>query len=234
MENPRASAKNQGKDHSALWVLLGVAVGFGLPALFCLATLVAAGLDLNLLGGSLIPTSGLAQVQQVSGPSSGPAVAELDLSGVITEGTAGPLPGSSVTASEDMIGQIQAASRNPDVRALVLRVDSPGGEVVASDEIYHALKTCGKPVVVLIGAEGASGAYYVSMASAYLIANPDSLTGSIGVISEVPNVQDLLDKLGVQITVIKSGEEKDLGSPYRPMNDADRTIMQGIVDQAYA
>ncbi|MGA2112059.1 MAG: signal peptide peptidase SppA [Anaerolineales bacterium] len=233
MENLGESAKNQRKDRSALWALIGVLIGFGLPALFCLGTLLAAGLSLSALGGNLSASTAAGQEQQTGGPASGPAVAELDLNGVITGGTAGLFPVSSLTASDDLIGQIQAASKNPDVKALVLRVDSPGGDVVASDEIYHALKTCGKPLVVLIGAEGASGAYYVSMAAAYIIANPDSLTGSIGVISEVPNAQQLLDKLGVQVTVIKSGAEKDIGSPYRPMSDADKAIMQGIIDQAY-
>lgn len=233
MESLGESGRKERKDRSAIWALFGVLIGFGLPMFFCLGSLLAASLGLDALGRNLSPSMAASQEQQTSGPSTGPAVAELDLRGVITGGTAGLFQTGSLTASEDLISQVRAASNNPDVKALVLRVDSPGGDVVASDEIYHALKSSGKPLVVLMGAEGASGAYYVSMAADYIIANPDSLTGSIGVISEFPNAQGLLDKLGVQFTVIKSGPEKDLGSPYRPMSDADKAIMQGIVDQAY-
>jgi protease-4 len=233
MEESEAMARNQRKERSAMWALIGVLIGFGLPALFCMGTFLAASLGLGTLNRGLSAAASASQEHQKGGPPLGPAIAEVDLRGVISTGSVGPFAMGNLAASDDVIGQIQAAVSNPDVRALLLRVDSPGGEVVASDEIYHALKGTGKPLVVFIEAEGASGAYYVGMAADYIIANPNSLVGSIGVISEIPNVQGLLDKLGVQMTVLKSGAEKDLGSPYRPMSDADRAIMQGIVDQAY-
>jgi protease-4 len=138
-----------------------------------------------------------------------------------------------VAYSNDLIDNIESAGENDQVRAIVLAVDSPGGGVVASDEIYHALTKVEKPIVVVIGDLGASGGYYISMASDYIIANPNSLVGSIGVISEFPNAEGLLEKVGVDFVVITSGPRKDFGSPYREMTEAEREYWQVMVDEMY-
>jgi len=168
------------------------------------------------------------------GVGSGPAVAVIPVQGVITSGE-----GSAFTAATDVafsktvISNIKKANDDQNIKALVLRVNSPGGGVVASDEIYHALSTVDKPVVVVIGDVGASGAYYLSMASDWIVANPNSLVGSIGVISEFPDAGGLLEKMGVDFVVITSGPRKDFGSPYREMTDGERAYWQVIIDETY-
>ncbi|MEK7325740.1 MAG: signal peptide peptidase SppA, partial [Chloroflexota bacterium] len=163
----------------------------------------------------------------------GPAVAVIPIKGIITSGEGGPFANTGVAFSESIIADIEKANEDNDVKAILLDVDSPGGGVVASDEIYHALSQVEKPVVVVIGGLGASGAYYISMASDWIIANPNSLVGSIGVISEFPNAEGLLEKVGVEFVVITSGPRKDVGSPYRDMTEAEEAYWQTIVDETY-
>jgi protease-4 len=139
-----------------------------------------------------------------------------------------------VAAADTLVEQIEEAQADPDVKSILLYVNSPGGGVTASDVIYHALTKVDKPIVVLMGDLAASGGYYISMASDWIIANPNTLTGSIGVISEFPNADALLDKVGVEFVVITSGPRKDFGSPYREMTEEERQYWQAIVDEAYS
>lgn len=216
---------------SGAWALAGVAVGFALPLVACAAMAAIFFLSTaSLAAQSPVPTSGF---EHVSGPMSGPAIAVLDVNGTIVSGETGPFDTSAVAASGDLLPLIHQAAADTDVRAILLRVNSPGGSVVPSDEIYHALKQSGKPVVVLMGDLAASGGYYISMAAEYIVANPHTLTGSIGVISQFPDAHGLLEKLGVQFTTIKSGEVKDIGSPYRPMTEAEQALWQRIVNETY-
>jgi protease-4 len=219
-------------NRSAVWALGGAVTGFMLPmaGVACLAA-VCVGSLLAMTGLGSAGASG--NKVHISGPASGPAVAVIDVNGTILSGQAGAFDTSPVAASGDIIPLIKQAAADADVKAIVLRVDSPGGSVVASNEIYHALKTCGKPIVVSMGELAASGGYYISMAADYIIANPDTLTGSIGVISEFPEASGLLDKLGIVVTTIKSGENKDLGSLYRPMTDEEKALWQQVVDETY-
>jgi protease-4 len=226
------SARPQGTaNRSALWALAGVAVGFGLPTLACAGMLAVFSISTTSLG-TASPVAGSAS-EHVSGPFSGPAVAILDVSGTIVSGESGPFATTAVAASGDLLPLIHQAAQDDDVRAILVRVNSPGGSVVPSDEIYHALRESGKPIVVLMGDMAASGGYYISMAADYIVANPNTLTGSIGVISEFPDAHGLLEKLGVQFTVIKSGAAKDIGSPYRPMTESEQVLWQVIVDETY-
>ncbi|MCX6026005.1 MAG: signal peptide peptidase SppA [Chloroflexi bacterium] len=216
---------------SGLWARAGVVVGFALPVFACAGMAAFFFLSTaSLAAQSPVSSSGF---EHISGPFSGPAVAILDLSGTIVSGESGPFDTSVVAASGELLPLIHQAAADAAVRAILLRVNSPGGSVVPSDEIYHALKESGKPVVVLMGDLAASGAYYISMAADYIVANPHTLTGSIGVISEFPDAHGLLEKLGVQFTVIKSGAAKDIGSPYRPMTEAEQALWQTIVNETY-
>jgi protease-4 len=115
----------------------------------------------------------------------------------------------------------------------LLTVDSPGGGLNATDLIYHELTQIEKPVVVLMGDLAASGGYYISLAADWIVANPHTLTGSIGVISEFPNAAGLLEKAGVDVVVITSGPRKDFGSLYREMTPEERAYWQAIVDESY-
>ena len=122
------------------------------------------------------------------------------------------------------------------VKAILLRVESPGGGVVASQEIYEEVRKTrlsGLPVVVSMGAMAASGGYYVSCAADRIVANPGTLTGSIGVISQFMRIDSLLHRIGIEATTIKSGKLKDAGNPFRQMTQDDRSYFQDLMDQIH-
>ena len=218
-------------NRSAVWALAGVAVGFGLPVLALIGLVIAIGFSATRLAGDAVPA--VSRYTQISGPEDGPAVAVLDVVGPIASGSSSPFDTRPVTASGDLVPLIRRAAANPDVAVLVLRLNSPGGSVVGSDEIYHALRQTQKPVVAFLQEVAASGAYYIGMAAEHVVANPNSLTGSIGVIGQFPNAEALMEKIGVQVTTIKSGKSKDIGNPFRAMSDDERAIFQDIVDETY-
>ena len=218
----------------AIWALLGVALGFLLPVFACGGLMFMAVLSANFMEGGSTATAGKVPVaEHVRGPLTGPAVAIIPVHGPIVEGHAPAWSSTDVAAADDIIAMITAAKHDAGVKAIVLEVNSPGGGIVPSDRIYQALKNTDKPIVVLMRDLAASGGYYISMAGDYIYANPYTLTGSIGVISEFPNASGLLEKIGVQMTVIKSGKAKDFGSPYRDMTPEEKAYWQHVIDQAY-
>lgn len=159
----------------------------------------------------------------------------LDISGVISS-TARP---GILQREGDILSQVyirlKKAAEDNTVKGVILRLDTPGGEVTASDIIYHEIlnfkKRTGIPVLALMMGLTASGGYYIASACDLLIAHPSTLTGSIGVISLFPNLEGLLDKVGVQVHVIKSGKLKDSGSPFRQMTTEEQGVFQKIVDE---
>jgi protease-4 len=168
----------------------------------------------------------------------GRKIALLDVSGVIRNardtsllGTEGDNPLAVFLEALDLA----AADRN--VRALVLRVNSPGGAVTASDVIYQELRRfrerSGKPVVTCMMDVAASGAYYIACASDLIIAHPTTVTGSIGVIMISPDVSGTMQKIGVRANVFKSGPLKDAGSPFRELGDSERAVFQSMIEQMY-
>jgi protease-4 len=142
-----------------------------------------------------------------------------------------------IVDSRDAIEELRKFRDNPNVKAIVLRIDSPGGGVVPSQEIYSEVlktRTEGRvKVVTSMGNLAASGGYYIAAATDRIVANPGTLTGSIGVIMELANVRGLLEKVGVQSVVIKSGKHKDLASPFRAMSVEDRAILQTVLDDVH-
>jgi protease-4 len=123
-----------------------------------------------------------------------------------------------------------------DIKAIVLRIDSPGGAVGPSQEIYKEVKKVkekNKVVIASMGSVAASGGYYIAAAADQIVANPGTITGSIGVIIEFANVQELLDKIGLKGVVIKSGKFKDTGSPLREMRDEEKNILQGLINDIH-
>lgn len=144
---------------------------------------------------------------------------------------------SSTSVSADTIKKTLAELEADDqVKAVVLMINSPGGSAVASDEIYHQvlkLKET-KPVIAHFSQMAASGGYYIGAAASQIVAHPQSLTGSIGVIFNFYELSDLYQKLGVTANTIKSGEFKDVGSESRPLSDAEREQLQGLVDATYS
>ncbi len=132
--------------------------------------------------------------------------------------------------------EIEKAQNDPDIKALVLRVDSPGGAVGAAQEIYRALeifRAHKKPVVVSMGSLAASGGYYISVPANYIYANPGTLTASIGVIIDYLNYKDLLKKIGIEQGDIKTGKFKDLLVPWKKLSPDDKAYLQYLIDNTY-
>jgi protease-4 len=139
-----------------------------------------------------------------------------------------------IRSSKTVNRQIIAFRKDDSVKAIVLRIDSPGG-IGPAQEIYEEVKKAAavKPVVVSMGAVAASGGYYIAAPARRILADPGTITGSIGVIMELTNIQDLLGKIGLKNQVVKSGPHKDIGSAVRPMTDSDRKILQSVIDDTY-
>ncbi len=139
--------------------------------------------------------------------------------------------------SDETIQEIKRYRNSSGIKAIILRINSPGGGVVPSQEIYEEVKKVRedgrKKVVVSMGTVAASGGYYIASASDRIVANAGTLTGSIGVIMELTNVEGLLKKIGVESLVIKSGKNKDIGSPFRKMEPAERKVLQSLMDDVH-
>jgi protease-4 len=159
-------------------------------------------------------------------------IAVISLRGLISTGVAGNVGESMV---DDLRWELEQARNDAEVRAVVLEVDSPGGEVTASDMIYHAVvKTRQKkPVVVYMESLAASGGYYVSCGGRYLMANETSITGSIGVIIQTLNYEQLFNKIGLASVVFKSGKFKDMLNGARPITPEEREYVQSFVMKTY-
>jgi len=142
----------------------------------------------------------------------------------------------AIMTSEDVIQRLTHLRDDSSMKAVVLRVDSPGGGVGPSQEIYTEIQKLAqvKPVVVSMGSVAASGGYYIAIPAHQIVANPGTITGSIGVIMEFTNFQELLQKIGLKSQVVKSGEHKDIGSPVRPMTPDDRQILQSLIDDVHS
>ena len=142
----------------------------------------------------------------------------------------------AIADSRHVIEQLHGFRDNDNVKAIVLRIDSPGGGVGPSQEIHDEVKAIDatKPVIVSMGSVAASGGYYIAASAREIVANPGTITGSIGVIMEFTNFQELLDKIGLSSVVVKSGEYKDIGSPAREMTSLEREILQNLIDDVHS
>lgn len=141
----------------------------------------------------------------------------------------------TIVDSRLLVEQIVAFRDRDNIKAVVVRVDSPGGGVGPSQEIYAELKKLSeeKPLVISMGSVAASGGYYLAVAGERIFANPGTITGSIGVIMSFPNYQDLMGKVGIQTEVVKSGTFKDIGSSTRKFTGADRELLQQMIDDVH-
>ncbi|MEK6711284.1 MAG: signal peptide peptidase SppA [Nitrospinota bacterium] len=138
--------------------------------------------------------------------------------------------------SREAVRAIERLQRTPEVKSVLLRIESPGGGVSPTQEIYEALlglRRSGRKVVASMGGVAASGGYYLAAAADKIYANPGTITGSIGVVMALPNLEKALGTVGLQMNVIKSAPHKDAGSPFRPMTEKDRAIFQRVVDDTY-
>lgn len=140
-----------------------------------------------------------------------------------------------ILESEETVKQLNELRKKSNVKAVVLRIESPGGVIGPSQEIYDAVKKLAgtKKVVVSMGSVAASGGYHVAIPAAVIYANPGTITGSIGVLMKLSNVEGLLDKVGMKAFTLKSGKFKDAGSPVRELTAEDRALLQGVIDNLH-
>ena len=141
-----------------------------------------------------------------------------------------------MAGADQIVDRLRKLGKNPNVKGVVLRINSPGGSTGASQEIYEEVKKLrqnGKKIVVSMGDVGASGAYYISCPADKIIANPSTITGSIGVIFNFSNMEELFKKIGVKFEVVKSGKNKDIGAFWRAPREEERKLLQGLIDGTY-
>ncbi|MBQ4492084.1 MAG: signal peptide peptidase SppA [Deltaproteobacteria bacterium] len=141
-----------------------------------------------------------------------------------------------IVSAQKVIDELESFRENAAIKAIVLRVESPGGGVAPSQEIYTAVKktVSDKPVVVSMGSVAASGGYYISAPAKRIFANPGTITGSIGVILEFPNLQELMKTIGVGLQVVKSGAFKDMGASNKALSAEERKLLQETVDNVHS
>jgi protease-4 len=206
---------------------------------FVAAVLFGLSVGLPLSGCSfnftLFPGQGPLKETQVGGSGSA-KVLLIDVSGLISsQEKEGLMPAPSPVAR--IKEQLLKAAQDDNVKAVVLRINTPGGTVTASDIIYHEIKSFKAskkvPIVASIMDLGTSGGYYVASAADAVLAHPSSVTGSIGVIMLTINARGLMEKVGLEATAVTSGPRKDMGSPFRVMTPEERTIFQGLIDSFY-
>src|SRR5215470_16382409 len=192
--------------------------------------LITIGVTIGIVALFLGTVWFLMTVMDEGGLPGGGKIAVVELDGIIGVGTdrAGDPDGIVRTLGE--------YRDNPSVAAVVLRINSPGGLVGPTQEIFSAVervRAAGKPVVASLGSVAASGGYYVAVAANRIFANPGTLTGSIGVIMQLANVEALLKKVGVEYVVVKAGTYKDIGNLARPMKPEERQVLQQLLDDVY-
>ena len=141
-----------------------------------------------------------------------------------------------IVTADDILAQLTEFREQENIKAIVLRIDSPGGAVGASQELYEEVKRTdkAKPVVASMGSVAASGGLYAALGARRIVASPGTLTGSMGVILKFANLEELFDKIGYRSEVVKSGKLKDIGSPSRPMTPEEREMLQAMIDDVHS
>ena len=185
--------------------------------------LLGTGLAVGLLLAFLVTVWVLMAVLEDGSLPGGARIAVVEIEGIILDG-------------DQAVRELREHADNPAIKAVVVRVNSPGGVVGPTQEIVSGMervRKAGKPVVASFGAVAASGGYYVGTAADRIFANPGTLTGSIGVIMQMANVEGLLKKAGVEYVVIKAGAYKDVGNFSRAMTPEERRILQALLDDVY-
>lgn len=170
--------------------------------------------------------------------SSSVKVALIDVRGVLLDGPRPALFQSGTNPVDDLVARLDKAASDPRVKAVVLRINSPGGAVTATDTMYRELRRfreqTGKPVVASVGEIAASGGYYLALGADRIVAQPTSITGSVGVIIPTVNVSAGLNRIGIVSRSITSGANKDLANPLEPMREGQYAVLREMVDAMYA
>ena len=217
-----APPPRQGMSAGAKW-----AIGCG--AAFVLAVIAIVVLMIAMVGM-------IGAGARYGGATTGGNMALIRVEGAITAGGAGGGPfGGAGASAEEIVQQLQKAANDSGIKAILIRINSPGGSAAGSQEMYRQVREVRerKPVFVSMGDVAASGGYYVASASDRIFADPGTITGSIGVISANIELSGLLNKIGVKPEVMKEGKYKDMGSGLRPLTDQERQLMQGLLANVY-
>lgn len=196
--------------------------------LTCLALTGCIQANVSLFGDPGAPY----REQTITGKGQG-KILLMGIEGLISEHQRDGLLRTRPSTVQEVAAQLKLARQDKDIKALVLKIDSPGGTVTASDVIHHELmaykKDTGVKIVAVLMGLGASGGYYVALPADRIAAHPTTITGSVGVIFLMPRVAGLFEKLGVGVDVSKSGAHKDMGSPFRPATDEERRLTDALV-----
>ncbi|NVM21587.1 MAG: signal peptide peptidase SppA [Desulfobacterales bacterium] len=159
----------------------------------------------------------------------------IPIRGVISDAPQKGFPCDKPSMVQEIVSQLRLAEKDEEVRAVLLKIDSPGGPTTASDVLYHEImafkKRTGAKVIVAMMDVAASGGYYVSLPADFILAHPTTVTGSIGAIFIRPKVTGVMEKIGLDIKVNKSGRNKDMGSPFRQTTEEEQKILQGLIDE---
>ncbi len=188
---------------------------------------------------SIFETMGQDWTEQIieSGEDFGGSIVVLEVNGAIQDTGDGGLFATTGYRHQMFLSQIEHAAKNPTVEGIIIRVNTPGGGVVESAEIHEKIVQAqfeyDKPIFVSMGSMAASGGYYIAAPADKIVASPQTITGSIGVIMESINVAELAENYGVKVNTIKSGPYKDIMSATREMTDGDRAILQSLIDESY-
>ncbi len=228
----RPPEKKNGRTWGCLFAVL--IVGLGISLLFNLSLLAGkAATSMADLGG-MAEEHGFTETVVLKGTDSSKKIAHIDIEGVISSAVSGGF-GSTRNMVEELKKKLRRAQTDPKVAAILLRVNSPGGEVTASDVIYNAVKQVReeKPVIVFMDSVAASGGYYIACGATEIVATPTTITGSIGVIMQTPGAAQLLDKVGIKMRTFKSGAFKDSGSMSREMRADEKRYLQQFVNESY-
>ncbi|MCX8197229.1 MAG: signal peptide peptidase SppA [Candidatus Micrarchaeota archaeon] len=174
-----------------------------------------------VVGFSSLPVEGCVGIVEVKGP-------------IIYDDIEPSLLFDEIKGAKTIAQEIRSGQDRPDVRAILVLIDSPGGSVIASKEIYDALVAVNKTKVAHINEIGTSGAYFVAVGADYIVADPNSITGSIGARMTLPDFSKLFEKIGYNETTIKTGAMKDIGNPARPLTEAEYNVLYGILNESYS
>jgi protease-4 len=209
------------KSRRGCWLAFGVTTAVLLVLFGVVLPIVVA---VSIASGSKAPGIG-----RVGGGN----VAIIRITGIIASSGDSGLFASSTTGPEAILEQIHDAEDDPDIKVILLRIDSPGGVASAGQEIAQAVKNAKKPVVASIADTGASAAYMIASQADHIISAPGSLVGSIGVIMEIPNYEGLYEKLGIKVVTLTSGKFKDIGNPARPMTAEEKAVLMKQIRVIY-
>lgn len=198
-----------------------------------IAGVILGAMALTVLLAVVIGTPSRPAIRSYAGRGT---VGLIYIEGTIMSGRSGGGIFGGTASSEDIAGSLRDAARNPELKAVVIRLNSPGGTPAASQEVaaeLDRLKASGKKVVASMGDTAASGAYWIASQADRIVANPGTITGSIGVIMQATQLQELYGKLGVGQETFKSGRYKDMGSPAREVTPEERAIFQSMINDIF-